>query len=215
MTPFSELKETYDLDTEDYFVYQQVKHSIPSSWLRKIESDQVVMEPLIMQVAKKTKCTKFFYEALVNRKSNETIHSQEKWKNILDVKDLVWKKVYKLAMSCTIDNRLKNFQYKLLHRIISTNTFLLKIRKASSSLCGFCLCNPETLEHLFWECQEIQSFWADIHMYMQNRIPRFSFNRNKVFFGDPNCSDLENSVILSAKKYIFNAKCQNYKIDLE
>ena len=215
LTPFSELKEMYDLDAEDYFVYQQVKHSIPPSWLRRNESDVVVMEPLIIQVAKKTKCTKFFYEALVNGKITETIHSQEKWKNIIDVKDLEWKKVYKLAMSCTIDNRLKNFQYKLLHRIVSTNTFLLKIQKAPSSLCGFCLCNPETLEHLFWECQEIQSFWADIYIYMQNRIAGFSFNRKKVFFGDPNCSDAENIVILSAKKYIFNAKCHNYKIDLK
>lgn len=212
---FNDLKERHNLDAEDYFIYQRVKHSIPPLWLENIVSKQTesYIEPLIKEISKKPKCTKFFYEILLGEKNVEIITSQEKWKEILDNRDLKWEEIYQIT-KCTIDNKLKNFQYKFLHRIIPTNTFLLKVHLAPSSLCGFCLCNPETLEHLFWECQKIQSFWADLQMYLQERLLSFSKNRNKIYFGDPNYTTIENLVILIAKKYIYNAKCNDYNISM-
>ena len=214
---FHELREMYKLDAEDYFVYQLVKHSIPSVWFNQLALDQNEnkTEPLVEQIIKKTKCTKFFYEILVSSCDIGNIKSQEKWKEIVNDNDLNWKEIYKRTARCSIDNKLKTFQYKFLHRILPTNTFLLRINKSPSSLCGFCSCNPETFEHLFWECQEIQVFWAEIHSYMQERIPLFTYDRKKIFFGDSKYSYIENLVIVIAKQFIFNSKCCDYKISIK
>ena len=57
---FNELKERHNLDAEDYFIYQRVKHSIPPLWLENIASKQTesFMEPLIREISKKIKMYK-------------------------------------------------------------------------------------------------------------------------------------------------------------
>ena len=52
-------------------------------------------------------------------------------------------------------------------------------------------------------------------MYLQESLPSFIQNRDLIFFGDPNYSVLENLVILIAKKYIYNAKCNDYNISMK
>jgi hypothetical protein len=62
---------------------------------------------------------------------------------------VVWEFVYILSNNCTLDNTLKMFQYKLLHRTIPTNTFLYKCRLVETELCAFCGETREIIMHLF------------------------------------------------------------------
>jgi hypothetical protein len=62
------------------------------------------------------------------------INSQNKWENLLNIKEVNWEFVYILSNDCTPDNTLKMFQYKLLHRTIPTNTFLHKCRLVETEL---------------------------------------------------------------------------------
>jgi hypothetical protein len=66
------------------------------------------------------------------------IHSQNKWENLLNIKEVNWEVAYILSNDCTLDNTLNIFQYKLLHRTILSNTFLYKCRIVESELCAFC-----------------------------------------------------------------------------
>ena len=53
------------------------------------------------------------------------------------------------------------FQYKIIHRILPTNSLLHKMKKVDSSTCPFCPSELHTIWHLFIECTQAKSFWVD------------------------------------------------------
>ena len=67
--------------------------------------------------------------------------------NILD-----WKNIYQLPGRVTLDTRTRAFQYKILNRILYTNSILYKMKLIPSPLCTFCGDHEETLEHLLVKC---------------------------------------------------------------
>ena len=74
-----------------------------------------------------------------------------------------WRETYLLASKCTKSTRLVEFQFKLLHRRLSTNEFLNKIGINDNPKCSFCDQEPETLVHLFWSCPKVASFWNSLN----------------------------------------------------
>ena len=51
---------------------------------------------------------------------------------------LDWEKIYLLPFKTTLDTKLREFQYKILNRILYTNKMLFKFKKVDSPLCDFC-----------------------------------------------------------------------------
>ena len=80
-----------------------------------------------------------------------------------------WEFVYPLSNDCTLDNILKMFQYKLLHRTIPTNTFLHKCKLVETELCAFCGETRETILHLFCDCNIVKNIWLKIYEQLQIR----------------------------------------------
>ena len=65
---------------------------------------------------------------------------------------------YKLPFYSTKATKLINFQFKLLHRRLATNDFLLRTEK-------------ESVFDLFWSCSETSSFWRDfMKWWAKNQI---------------------------------------------
>ena len=63
---------------------------------------------------------------------------------------------------CTRESKLRIFQFKLIHRRISTNRYLFKVGLSSSEQCSFCENTSETLLHLFWGCPQVKVFWNEV-----------------------------------------------------
>jgi hypothetical protein len=61
-----------------------------------------------------------------------------------------WSIYFRILKKGCRDTYLINFQYKFLHRVIPTNTFLFKIHIRDTKLCSFCNVEDETVEHLFF-----------------------------------------------------------------
>ena len=81
------------------------------------------------------------------------------------VEDLSWRTIYLLPWLCTISTKIRNLQFKYLHRRIATNTFLSKIGISDTALCYLCKSDKETLIHLFWECPVIKTFWERVQCF--------------------------------------------------
>ena len=64
-----------------------------------------------------------------------------------------------LAFECTKSSKLRVFNFKFLHRCLSTNDFLYETGLSDNEKCTFCKRETETLFHLFWNCESIQLFW--------------------------------------------------------
>ena len=70
--------------------------------------------------------------------------------------------VYELPFKVTIENKLRSFQFKLLHNIMPTNQRLWKMNIKTSPQCEACNFPTETTNHKFYECPVVKSFWNDV-----------------------------------------------------
>ena len=64
------------------------------------------------------------------------------------------------------NTKLITFQFKFLHRILATNSFLKKIGITQSDLCTFCKTEVESLIHLFWSCRVPSIFWQEFKQWI-------------------------------------------------
>ena len=104
--------------------------------------------------------------------SSAPLKSQQKWLedcNGINIENFQWSAAYRLASKCTKSTKLIEFQFKLLHRRIPTNEFLVKIGIKDTPQCSFCKEEPEKLIHLFWLCPKTVSFWQSIITWLNHR----------------------------------------------
>jgi hypothetical protein len=64
---------------------------------------------------------------------------------------------FSLPFKISNDSGLQWFQYRINHRIIATNSLLLKMKLKDNELCSFCKNEIESLEHMFWFCPIINN----------------------------------------------------------
>ena len=69
------------------------------------------------------------------------------------------KAILELPFKITIENKLRSFQYKLIHNILPTNQRLYKMNIKTSPVCELCNYLNETLEHMSCECPNVKQFW--------------------------------------------------------
>ena len=67
----------------------------------------------------------------------------------------------------TNESKLKKFQYKLLHRALPTNTFLVKIGIKNSVLCNLCRNASDSILHYIWLCPVVKLFWNRIKTWLE------------------------------------------------
>ena len=65
--------------------------------------------------------------------------------------ELDWERIFSLPFKkITLNTKLREYQYKIHHRICYTNFVLFKFGLAVSPLCHFCNKELETIEHFFF-----------------------------------------------------------------
>ena len=65
--------------------------------------------------------------------------------------------MYLLPFHCTIEIKMRVFQFKILHNILYTNDKLFKMRQVETELCTFCQTAVETPVHIFCDCKNIEN----------------------------------------------------------
>ena len=123
---------------------------------------------------------------------------------------LQWKEIYNLPFKVLKDTKSREFQYRILHRYLTTNAFLHKIGLIASPLCIFCDAESKCLEHLLTTCPFTNDFWLDLICWCRNvnialdglsNIDKLSgiWNREEDFL-------LLNHLLIVAKKYIYECR---------
>ena len=124
-----------------------------------------------------------------------------------------WSLIFNIPFNCTIDTRLRWFQYRLIHRILGTNSFLFKIKKLDSNLCTFCNSQEETLIHLFCSCAATISFWTAVASWINYKTKRNIILDHETFlFGktDFKCK-AANLILLICRFHIYKMKMSKNK----
>ena len=128
-----------------------------------------------------------------------------------------WKSTYKLPFSCTVQTKLQSFQYRILHRTLTTSTLLVKIGILNVDNCTFCLSASESVVHLFWHCNITQSIMQSLAVWItESTGTTFSLSCPTVILGlsDNICNNSAiNFIILATKYYICKCKMEGCNIN--
>ena len=125
-------------------------------------------------------------------------------------------RMFILPRMCTKDNIIKEFQYKLLNRILPTNNLLFKMDKTDSNKCSFCNLYKESIVHLFYDCLIVKNLWLIVEQALErvDGIVR-ELTCKDIILGyqlqnSPKLNVIINNVILHVKFYVWKCKILNY-----
>ena len=219
---FEDLVLEYDIPIKDRRKYDSLMNGI---YLDCFFYPQEVAEDLfqkcILELIKTVKVPKHSYGILRSRAGLQCAKMENKWEQWLelDVNDVDWTLVHKRNFKCTIETQLKSFYFKLFHNAIALNSFLFKINKLDSPSCYFCKNDPETLPHLFGDCNIVSPLWKKLSDFI-NRCSEqtFQFSVFNYLFGINFGSKHEkciNGLFLCFKFYMYICKFQQSNPDLK
>jgi hypothetical protein len=143
--------------------------------------------PLISRILNSKSLSKEIYQQFMPSELDfDTIKGLSKWRSELEI-DIYFENVFGNISKITYDYKLQNFQYKLLHRILPTNTFLVKIGIKDSDLCSFCKIVTDSIMHYIWQCPKVQEFWQQVGRWLEEifeipiqlNIENTTFNTNR------------------------------------
>ena len=127
---------------------------------------------------------------------------------------------FNVLKKTTSDSKLRWFQLRILHNILTTNRSASKFIPNQSDLCQFCKSKSETISHLLWECKKVQQFWKDLATLINKRAVHannIKFHMSLVIFGLSESIETDcvfNYIILIAKYYIYRCKVQLIELSI-
>ncbi len=123
------------------------------------------------------------------------------------------KKIF-MAIHKIKDVKLKWLQIRIVHRILGTNVVLNAMGLMNTTNCGFCNGVRDSIDHFFWNCEHIQSFWDGLEKLVNEKCDHASnvkITCNLVLFGVDNklkTDKVFDFIIIFAKSYIYRCKLE-------
>ena len=133
-----------------------------------------------------------------------------------------WRSFYVQSFACRVPNTIKVLQFKILHRFVASNKFLHKIGKSASprcSRCSFCHLQHETIEHLFYDCIKVKSFWVEVINCWNVRNSNVLLDQKLVIFGSSDVAKGDvlialNTVLLVGKMFEWLRRKRPYSLSI-
>ena len=120
-----------------------------------------------------------------------------------------WTNIFKSVQKTCRENRVREFHFKFIHRIVVTKKELFRFNIKSDSNCIYCG-DLDSIDHTFSECQFTKSFTQEV---LQWNNSEFNLNTEDLLFGIfPSSSTLLeklNYTLLFLRYYIYKKKLQN------
>ena len=117
-------------------------------------------------------------------------------------------KFFSLPFRLTKNTKLQWFQFRINHKILSTNSFLQKIKLKDTNTCTFCRSETETIERILWDCEIVQALLDDFVTFCSNMIHRH-FPFAKITFIPGSCEKkdtVKNRITLQIKYHIYGMR---------
>ena len=197
--------------TTDFITYHGVYSALPNEWKEKMTNENQVRPYNILTddlylLLNTNKPNRIIYWKLLSRKGKHTDNIYNKWRlsfpNLMK-QDL--ERCFLIPYKVTVETKMRNFQYKFLHRILPNNKILLYMHKVESNLCTFCKTEIDSIDHMFWSCSKITTFLELIRLYLEEKFgPGFDLKKQEYFLGI--LSDkytVINHIYILLKFYIF------------
>ena len=172
---------------------------------------------------------KLTFRALALRRSESECSVSEpsgikKWKEHFPNSFLDWKRNFTRIYQITKDNKLRQFLFKILHRIIITKKELKKFDIETDNHCNFCP-RPDSIMHTFLECDVSISLFSstikwfnDVHkLNVSPSVEQILFNSTDEIASLTSIQKRRlDLLLLLIKHYLYSCKvfCKNPNIFL-
>ena len=207
-----------------FLSYLSIINSV-KQFLSKLEIEEngrkIRYQPALNIIMKNMSGASAIYNNFINVNNISKPKGMEKWKTLLSVEEDDWLGYFSLLKYTTKDSKLRWFQFRILHCILTTNRSVSKYNNDQSHLCTFCNTQSETIQHLLWSCEKVNKFWSDLSSLISQRcgnVHNFSFSERLVLFGQSNfvyTDEVCNLIILMAKYFIYRCKVLKSSIHLK
>ena len=229
---FQEFQSKYDFRT-NFLNFYQVINAIPKALVFKaLTQDKPPKENFLgnrntkFKLAEhididlqKIKAKDFYW--LLNEKTNDSFPTgPKKWSKIMNLNFTEWRHIFKVAKQICRENKLKEFHYKFLHRIIVTKKELCRFGIKQDSDCLYCG-KEDSIEHTFINCQFSKAFQRRaIQWFNKVNYTNLHPSAKETLFGFlPTSSNKTllrklNYTLLFMRYYIYSSKLHNRSITL-
>ena len=216
--PLDILKTKYNLQC-NFLEYFALIYAIPNVWIRSVERGEDLgtvqndHDDMLALICSSKKVCKLVHKICVD-KLFKTPKAEAKWAVFFDDMNLNWNDIYRIPLSSSLSTKLRYFQFKILHRIIGINENLFKYGYVDSNLCTFCNQELENIPHLFWQCGTSAQFWKKVQDNIFKK--KVTLTMKDVLMGILDVDYCHyNFVVLQGKKFIYNARCNKNKLDIQ
>lgn len=205
---YLEVQNIYGADSISFLDYYALLQSIPKWWVREVRAVRFILDDHVFPFENlQEKNTASIYQKIVFDK--ELLRKlANKWEEKLNISIIYslfleyFARLYKLVKS----TKLRDFQFRYLHRIIFCAKRLHSWKLVDSPRCLYCTVELETMEHLFYQCHVTQQFWTKfIAWYESSTNTEIQLDLETISFCNHEC-DLLNTLLIMAKQFIFSRR---------
>ena len=157
-----------------FIKYIKLIAAIPTKWIQNLSltSNYDCFKNNVTQFVFSVTTCKKAYSLLIEKTKILPKKQQNKWCEKLQITadSLNWQNIYENNYYATNENKLRSFQIRLNLRSIVTQLQLYGFELVDDNLSKFCRKEPETLMHLFCDCEIVVSFWNNVSEFMSSRL---------------------------------------------
>ena len=144
---YEDFKSIYNVYV-NFMDFYNLIHSIPRIWRMGFHQklpNKLVHQNVLETLIRFPKVCRAIYPKMLNTIEINRGH-EAKWNSILqkDIDEMIWSNSYGSIFKCTIDSRMRSFQYSILLRTLPTNKYLRRCGLVQNDLCYYCKVNSET-----------------------------------------------------------------------
>lgn len=162
---FDQVRETFDLPSNNFFRYLQVRHFVQSHFTEFPSIPQTSPLDAILEVQPGIRGTiSRLYARIFDLETCSLMIVKENWEKDMgvDIADEQWSDILQRIHSTSICARHSLIQFKIVHRLHMSKVKLSKMYPEVNPICDRCKQAPATLFHTFWSCSSLTSFWTSI-----------------------------------------------------
>ena len=209
-----ELQVKYNISI-NFLSYYGLLHAIPKEFKEKLHSSRTAQINISRLLATE-KVPKFVYKELIKNKTHFPEKSYQWHQETLNI-NMSREHFISIFVSNyrgILNNKFKDFQFRLLHNAIITNIQLKKWNLLNDDSCTFCQTQPESVLHLLIDCHYSNKIWVSLFDYIAE-VSGVLIRPNKeekiLGIHDNDLSSFYNNVMIICKQYIYASRCLKKK----
>lgn len=213
---YAEFSQKFNIQTNILHFYG-ITHAIPREWIDQVVNtidDNVGQKGSVYNsVISAEKPSQIVYRTLIKDVTENPNNLIEKWSNELqvDMDNDFLHNCFSEIYASSIMTKIRNFQFRLIHRIMGINSKLYKWGIVESNKCCLCQQEEETYIHLFWYCPKVVQFWKKIKDWIKlNSDTEINFSPAEILLGTPQeIEPVVDMVFTIGKMVIYYCKMNN------